>query len=112
PIFRAKVMSPLRDTMRFVDGDELHIALLQKHQNLRPKERFGSDVKQLRVAAPYSIDALHVLRIAQGAVQGNSRYSRFAKVVDLVMHEGDQGRYDNGQPVVYDCGKLVAKRFA
>ena len=41
-----------------------------------------------------------------------SRHTELVEVIDLILHQRDQGRYDQGEPGESQSGKLKAQRLA
>ena len=101
-ILRTEVMSPLRDTMGLVDGIERDLHRLEKLHILFFRQRLRGYIEQLRTS--FTDIFLHQIgsRLVERRVQKMGRTFMFAEMGDkvhLVLHQGDEGGYDNSHPV-------------
>ena len=114
-VFRAEVMSPLRDTMRLVDRvkryfdrfEEIHVVVLI--------QRLGSHIEQFRL--PLHDIGLDLVdsRLIERRVEVVSHPLLFAHAIDhiyLVFHECYQRRDHDGCALHDERGQLVAQRLA
>ena len=110
-----EVVSPLRDAVRLVDGVERHLYLMQERHVVLLGERLGGEIEQFglpgeHVGADLRHGGLVERRIEE---MRDSRLSReCAHRVDLVLHQGDQRRDNDGDPVHQERRQLIAQRLA
>ena len=86
-ISRPKIVTPLRDAMRFVDDDERHAAATEKGKKVRAREPLGCDVDQLEpLMADVGEGVACVLR-RQRRVDTNRGDTAELELVGLVLGE-------------------------
>ena len=113
-ILRAEIVSPLRDTVRLVDGIERNFDLAQECHIILLCERLGGKVQQFGLAcqnvATHLIDRCLVERRVQKV--GNTRLGgERAHSIDLILHQGDKGRDDDCHTIHNKRRQLVAQRL-
>ena len=111
-IFGAEIVPPLRDAMRFVDGEQADARLAQHRLGAVEREPLGRGVKQAQAAVG---DGIEQRRRFLAAVRGIERACRDAEALqlrDLVAHQRDQRRNHDGQPIAQQSGQLIAQRLA
>ena len=102
PVFGAEVMSPLRDTVCFVDGIERDFDTFEELHVLLLRQRFRGDIQQLGLAGEDV--ALHLVDGSFGQRRIDEvRHSVFFAYVPygihLVFHQGYQRRDYNSRPL-------------
>ena len=114
-VLRTEVMSPLGYAVRFVDGVERNLYLSQECDVVLLGERFRGEIEQFGLAGQNVFAHLLHGILVQRRVE-EVRYAWIAGEgshrVDLVLHQGDERRYDYGHAVHHQCRKLVAERFS
>ena len=110
-ILRPKIVAPLRDAVRLVNGQALDAALVQHHERFRSQQRLGRGVEQLDLSLPDALHGLHVAAIVQTAVKKRRRHAQLAQLVHLVLHQRDQRRDDQGQAVEDQRRQLITQRL-
>ncbi len=111
-IIGPKIVTPLGDAMGLVDreqgdmhpGDHLPEPLVV--------EPLGGDVEQSQLAVAKLRQHLAIALRVQGGVQSPRRDTSRGQGVDLVLHQGDERRDDQGNPGQQQGGQLVAEGFA
>ena len=96
--------------MGFVNCDERDGDLLEPLDELLIGKALGCDVEEFILA-----DVLHELgnlKCRQAAIEKGGVESAFGKACDLVLHERDERRDNNGSPWKDHCRELVADRFS
>ena len=111
-VLRPEVVAPFRDAMRLVDRQAVQIGGFQQTERARHQQRFRRDVQQLDLAAAHAGHVLLVLLGRQGAVEEQRRHAQRVELLHLVLHQGDQGRDDDGQAGEDQGRELVAQRLA
>ena len=111
-VFRPERCAPLRDAMGFVDSEELHVEPLQRRYHAIGHQTFGREIEDADVSARDALPYLDVF-IARGCgIYGLGRDARELQRGDLILHQRDERRNDNGQTAFHQCGHLIAQRFA
>ena len=93
--------------MSLVDDDETDVHLLEAlNKSLRAKP-FGRDIKKFAFAVETFLDGVTRLRHRQTRMKISSLDVMGNKVVNLVLHEGDQGGDDQRYAGPHQRGNLV-----
>ena len=96
-VLRAEIVAPLADAVRFVDGDERQVRLLQ-HPPQRlaalADDPLGRHVEQPAPVLAHARQHLVALVRQQRAVQERRRHAVDAQAVDLILHQRDERRDD------------------
>ena len=109
-IVGAEVMSPLADAMRLVDREQRDGHFAEHPRETLARRAFGGSVEQVEIAPRQGIaDGLRIL--ADAGQRGGAKAVRLGGT-DLVLHQRDQRRDDDGGPGAGECGDLVAERLA
>ena len=101
--------------MGLVDGEEGDGYLLQQLDGLLLREGLGSHIEQLGAALEQVVLDLVLLHAREGGVEkvGHVGGARgIAHGVDLVLHQRDEGRHDDGRALEYHRRQLVAEALA
>jgi len=108
---RAEVVSPLRDAVGFVDGQQRHPHFGETRPEQFAVDAFRRNVQEFHVAVdavvenPVDVARLHTRmnRLGEDAPA--------AQLVDLIFHQRDQRRHDDAHPVQSEARHLVDDRF-
>ena len=117
-IIGSEVVSPLGQTVRFVEHPAADFALFDHLAEGAVAQLFGRYVEQSDIAQAHPVEHLPAFgRREQTVERGrNLRPRSFEEIVHLILHQGLQWRDDQGQqpaPEMADHGgKLVAQRLA
>ena len=111
-ILRPKVMPPLADTVRLVHREQLRPQLFRQRGKLRREKPLRRHVQQPSETVLELPHHLAPLDRRQRAVEQHRRDPLVSQLLDLVLHQRDQRRDDDGQPVLDRCGKLIAQALA
>ncbi len=111
-ILRSKIMAPFRDTVGLVHGDETDVPSLEGCEHLFGYEAFRRQIENVVPAACQILPSPSVLLGRQRRIEESRRYADLLQAVDLILHESDQRRDDDCEPVVDDRGQLIAQRLA
>ena len=114
-VFGAEVVAPFRDAVGLVDGEEGDGQMLQKLDGFFLGESLGSDVKQFGTALHQVVFYFASLDLGERRVEEMSHAVASCGVsdgVDLVFHEGDKRRNNDGGTFANHCRELIAERFA
>ena len=113
PVFRAEIVAPFRDAVRFVHRVEGYVDFFQKGYVLVLGEGFGSDVEYL--GAPGDEICLNIIDLLPGkrGIQevGYALVAadESAQYIYLVLHERDERRDHNGRAIRHKGRQLVAE---
>ena len=107
-IFGPEVMAPLADAVRFVDRKEADVRFLQHLLEAGRHQTFGRDVEQLQaIGAEIVAHGARFVGIERG-VEHRGRNAGLFQCLDLIAHQGDQGRHDDGDARTAQRGNLIA----
>ena len=94
-IVHAEVVSPLRHAVSLVDGEQGDVEAVQQIQCGGLVQPFWSHIKKVESPGAQGLQHRPLLVCAQGGIQKAGAHAQFTQRVDLVLHEGDQGRDDD-----------------
>ena len=98
--------------MGLVNSDETNVPRLEGFEHLLGHESFRRQIKDLVPSAAQVLPAPSVLVRRQRGIEERRRYAELFQAIDLILHQRDQRRYDDREPIVGDRGKLIAQRLA
>ena len=109
----AEVVSPGGDAVGFVDDEAGDAATLQCVQKGPLAQPFRRGIDKPIAPCRQIVDGLGHAFAVHAAVDGDGLGAQGGgQVVHLIFHEGDEGRYDQGEAAVEQGGQLVAERLA
>ncbi len=108
----AKIVPPLADAMGLVHRQELQPHRPDRLQKSRAAKPLRGHVHQAELAGRHLVEPGVLLGHRQRAVDERHRQPAGLELIDLVLHQGDQRRYDQRQPVQDHGRELVAEAFA
>ena len=108
PVFRAKFMAPLRDAVRFINGEESDRDPLQPVNGIRPRQPFRRKIEQTIFALGCLAYDLGLLLAGQRTVQHRGGNSHLRQLRCLVLHQRNQRRDDDRGPSQHHRRQLVA----
>ena len=116
-ILGPKVVSPLTDAVRFIDRDKPHGTWTafnerKKHVAALADQPFRRDVEQAVLSQANAVQDARAGLGLKGAVQTCRRDPVGDERVDLILHQGNQGRHDDRQTVEQKRGGLKTQRLA
>ncbi len=107
----AEIVSPLRDAMRFVDGEPRQPDLGQPRLEAGRGEPLGRCIEEAELAGCGAVERCHVVLVR---IRGGERRRGDAERPHrrhLVAHQRNQRRHDERQPAFHHRRKLIAERF-
>ena len=107
----AEVVAPLRDAVRFVDGQQRHGHPHDPQTEGFRGQPFGRHVEEFRVAVDAVVQCDVDLPRREPRVDRHGRDSLPPKSVDLILHQGDERRDDDAQPLARHRRNLVGEGF-
>ena len=108
----AEVVSPLRDAVRLVDGEERNLRAPQRVEEALVVEALGRDVEQRERALGHRVRERARLVGRERRVEPRGLDPAAAEEIDLVLHQRDERRDDEREPVEHQRGELVADRLS
>ena len=109
-IFGAEIVAPLRDAVSFVDSNQRDVQVGQEPSHLR-LDPLGRDIQELEFVLPGKLLDLLLLGLGHKAVESCSRDTAGPQALDLVLHQGDERRYNQGNTRGVDSRELVTYRL-
>lgn len=91
-IFRAEVMAPLGDAVRFVHRQHRQIPVRQMLKEIVEHQPFRGDIQQTNLPAAAAGHHVLLLFAALGRVQTGRRHAVGQQLIDLIFHQRDQRR--------------------
>jgi len=114
-----KIITHLGDTMRLIDGNDskkaTSVKVLEKLGKKRDNDPLRGDVEELDFGFGKSGEVRKHPIVVGGVLVGAAVLgfdSSGAEGRDLVLHQGDERRNDDGDAVEEEGGELVAEGFA
>jgi hypothetical protein len=111
-ILRAEIVTPLRDAMRLVNGEEIDPGLAERCDRVVAQQPFGRDIEKpqrtLVEAARYPPALVGI----GGGIEACRLDPGLAQLRDLVAHQRYQRRNHKGEAAADDCRELEKKRLA
>ena len=111
-IFRAKIVSPLRDAVRLIDGHERDLHAPQPIQKRLTREPLRSHIEQLQLSGPQI--RIHPLRLFRGQarIQPRRRHAARPQRIDLIFHQRDERRNHQRRSLEEHRRQLITKRLS
>ena len=111
-VLRPEVVPPLRDAMCLVDGEQRDLRAAQQIQHSLGHQALGRYIEQVQLSGQKCLFNAARLVNLQGRVQKSRTGSDLAQGGDLILHQGDQWRYDQSRPGAKNGRDLKAKGLA
>ena len=111
-IVRAEIITPLGDTVRLVHhqkGNGKHIEIGTEQPGA---QALRGDIQEFAVSVGGIVEGCIHFPAGHTGMYGNRVYASGFKVLDLVLHKGDQRSNDKREPVHHHCGHLEADGFS
>ena len=111
-IVGTEVVSPLRDTVRLVDGDQTQRQFRQPIHHGPGRQTLGRDIQQVQLAGAGRRPDGRTLVQRHAGIQTGGRHALLFQRLDLIGHQGDQGRDHQAQAGPQDGRDLIADALA
>ena len=111
-VLRTEVVTPLTDTVRFIDRKKRDFLTIELIQETFGKKPFGRNVQKVELApfdGPPGVGGFSSTEV--GSV-GDSTHTHLVQLRDLVLHERNQGRYHNAHARTAKGRHLITNRLA
>ena len=111
-ILRPEVVAPLRDAMRLVDGEKIDRDFAHCGDDVVAQQPFRRNIEKPERAVVQAARHPSPLVVVGGGIEARRLDPKFAQLGDLVAHQRDQRRDNEGQAAADDRRKLEAQRLA
>lgn len=111
-VLGAEVVAPLADAVGLVDGDVSGVGLDHERHERRREQTLGCNEKDLEFARGDAVADLVELVDVHLAEHGGRGDAGESQAGDLVLHQRDQGRDDEGEATGDERRHLVAEALA
>ena len=111
-VIGAEIVAPLADAVGLVDRQQFQAHRPHRFQKPRAAEPLRHDVDQAELARRHAIEPVVLLGDGQRAIDERDRKPAGLELIDLVLHQGDQRRDHQRQPVERQGRQLVAEALA
>ena len=108
----AEVVAPLRDAVGLIDGQQRDVHAHDTQAEGLGGQPFGGDVEELYVAVDAVVEGDVDLAGREPRVDRHGGDVPRPEAVHLVLHQGDERRDDDAQPLAGHRRDLVGERFA
>ena len=108
----AEILPPLADAVRLIDDDLRDFGVSRKAEKGIRHQPFGRDINDFIGAAPCVIQREHILSGREGAVEIGRAHAVLQQREDLIAHQRNERRNDEGDARQNERGNLIADRFA
>jgi hypothetical protein len=98
-VFRTEIVTPLRNAVGFVDGEQRNLEALQKRQHARLNQAFRRQIEHLHFAQANPVGKIALLFGAQRGVQRRRGNAQLFEGGDLIVHQCDQRRHHHCQAI-------------
>ncbi len=105
-------MPPLRDAVGFVHCEQGDTKLSERLLKSLVVEAFGSDEEELDRFRAKLRHHLSIFARGETGVEPRGRNAARCEVVQLVLHQGDERRDHQREPIEHQGRKLIAQRLA
>ena len=112
PVVRPEVVSPLRDAVCLVDGDQRGLALGQHLAEARHPQTLGRNEEELQVSLQIVHACLPRLRPVQAGVNPPHAEAQRRQLGSLVFHQRNQRADDQRRSSQRNRRQLIAQRLA
>ena len=111
-VIGAKIVAPDRDTVGLVDYQACYAAPAQGVDKGQLAQSLGGNVDETVLAGGDAFDDAAQIVAVEAAVDGHGLAAQGSgEAVDLVFHQGNERRDDEGNPFSREGGQLVAERL-
>ena len=110
-VVRPEVIAPLRDAVRLVHDDERDGEDGQVTLEKPGLEPFGGDIQEFAFAVGGVVQGKVHFVSAESGMDGDGLDSTACQVLDLVLHQGDEGRDHEREAVAHHGRHLETHRF-
>ncbi len=108
-IFRPEVVAPLANAMRLIDGEERHREVFKEIERALHHQPLGGQVQQLDATRADVGRNFAFFAGQKRAVHAGGRHTAIAQSVDLILHQGNEGRNDHRQAGLTEGRRLKAE---
>ena len=108
-IFRAEIVPPLRDTVRFIHRQQNRVPVREMVEEVVQHQAFRCDIQQTNL--PGATPGHHLLLLLPGlrGIKTGRRHAVGEQLINLVFHQRNKGRYHDRQAVKHQRGHLITE---
>ena len=110
-VFRPEVVPPLRNAVSLVDGEQADAYSRKPAEERVGHEPLGRYIEQVKLPRMQSCQHPSGFGLAEGGIVEGGAHPVGDESVDLVLHQGYQGRYDDADAGPVESRDLVADRL-
>ena len=107
-----KILSPLRNTVRFIDCDHRNRYALGKFEKRGSGQAFRRNIQQLVLSSSGEVQCIAEFLRTHRTVDARGRNACFHKRTDLILHQRNERRNDQRQAGKQHGGHLIADGLA
>ena len=111
-VFGPEIMAPLGDAVGLVDGEQGDRDILEALDEVLADQPFRGDVEEVQFSRMEQRQHPAGLAALQGGIVIGRLDAAGLERIDLVLHQGDEGRNDNPDTRAMEGGDLITERFA
>ena len=111
-IFRTKLVSPLRDAVCFIDGEECDWDASQQRDRVLARQPLRGEIQQTVLPCAGFLGDVRLFTAALSAVQHRRGNPHLRKLGCLVLHQRNQRRDHDGGLARHQSRQLVTQRLA
>ena len=110
-VFRAEIVSPLGDTVRFIHRQQHRVPVREMVEEVIQHQTFRRDIQQANLSGAATRHHLLLLLAGLRGVKTGGRHPIGEQLVDLVFHQRNEGGYHDRQAVQHQRRHLIAEGF-
>ena len=107
PVLRPEIMSPFADAMRLIHRQRHRFPLAQTRQKIRHHQPLRRHIQQLVPSLIKSAQSMIHLAAVQRGIDKRRRHPRRLQLIDLILHQRNQGRNHHRQSITHQRRQLI-----
>ncbi|RML88107.1 hypothetical protein ALQ88_05894 [Pseudomonas savastanoi] len=111
-VLRAEIMTPLRYAVRFINGKQGNLKVLQERQHARRHQALRGEVEHFHFAQANAVSQFALLLGTEGGVERSSGHTEFIQRGDLIVHQRNERRDDHTEPLTQQPRHLKTQGLA
>ena len=111
PIFRSEIMSPFADAMRLINCEKVDLPLFQILQKPGEHQALRGNIEEPKFPGMQSAQSFASLASGKCRIQESRSHATGLQRINLILHQRNQRRDDNGEPGPDQGWELETERF-
>lgn len=111
-VFRAEIVTPFGNAVSLIDGDAFDVPAFQISDEAGSHDPLGGGIEEFVFAVGKGFRAVAGFGGVEGGVEERGGDAGGGERIDLIFHQGDEGRDDKGDPIFREGGKLEGQGFS